>query len=152
MFDRLIIPYPADPEERKRWSGAGWAPDRHDEMLAVLRTGGNEHNRRAITVPWNKDTNDLFDRRAQTAGIVDLEANFRLTKRLLAEDLLPEPGPGVTGVNALASYRSVGASASPLLPDHSPRGWASGQSQIWSDSGFSTASRLSSRVKAKRQR
>ncbi|MGB0065628.1 MAG: hypothetical protein WBP85_14395, partial [Terracidiphilus sp.] len=45
----------------------------------------------------------------QTAGIVDAEANFQLTKRLLAEDLLPEPGPGVIGVNALAAYRSVDA-------------------------------------------
>jgi hypothetical protein len=33
MYDRLVIPYPANPEERARWPENTWAPKRLDWML-----------------------------------------------------------------------------------------------------------------------
>ena len=37
MYDRLVIPKPANEVERSRWAEAGWAPDRLDAILEVLK-------------------------------------------------------------------------------------------------------------------
>jgi len=42
MYERLILPYPADAEERSNWAKSGWEPDRLDAILDLLRTGGAE--------------------------------------------------------------------------------------------------------------
>ena len=95
MYDRLVIPRPADSIERGRWSVSGWEPDRLDSILAVLRTDGDEKKRHAITVDWNHYTEDLFNQRARTARILDGEANYGLSRRLLATELAP-PRPVVS--------------------------------------------------------
>ena len=72
MYDQLVIPRPGDAAERARWTKAKWAPKRLDSLLEVLRADST--NGRAITVPWTKQTRELFRRRADTATIVDHEA------------------------------------------------------------------------------
>lgn len=110
MYDRLVIPQPANPEERSRWSKAGWAPDRLDSVLDILGVyDADEAKGHAITVQWDHYTEDLFKRRAETAKIVDEEANYGLTRRLLATELLPEAPQGVARVAILAAYPSVAA-------------------------------------------
>src|ERR1039457_5172509 len=99
MYDRLVIPHPANPDERAMWSEARWAPDRLDSFLKVLRTDGDEHKRHAITVDWNQYTEDLFKQRAETANIVNEEENYGLTRRLLATELLPPAPTGVIPVS-----------------------------------------------------
>ncbi len=108
MFDRLIIPHPEGEKEYVRWAAAGWQPDRLDQMLGVLRADADEKSRRAITVPWNDFTEDLFSKRTATAGVLDAEANLQWTRRLLATDLKPLPIPGSGPVEVLAAYRSLG--------------------------------------------
>ncbi len=116
MYDRLVIPHPADPIERDRWSQAGWAPGRLDSILEVLRADGDESKRHAIPVPWNQYTDELFKQRAATAQIVDREANYGLTRRLLATELRP-PGPaGAIPVAIVAAYPSIDAVEEEWLP------------------------------------
>jgi len=68
MYDRLIIPRPADAEERSEWVRRKWQPQKLETLLEVL-------GERAITVPWNGFTRELFKQRAAAAKIVDEEAN-----------------------------------------------------------------------------
>ncbi len=111
IYDRLIIPRPANPEERLRWSKAGWEPDQLDSILCTLGIFDAEKNPngRAITVPWDNYTRDLFNRRAETARIVNEEANYGLTRRLLATELLPDAPQGIRRVAILAAYPSITA-------------------------------------------
>ena len=110
MYDRLVIPRPADTEERSRWSKAGWDPDRLDSLLEVLGVCDAEKpNGHAVTVDWNQYTESLFNQRAETAKIIDSEANYSLTRRLLATELLPEAPAGVARVAILAAYPSIAA-------------------------------------------
>src|SRR4051794_33665400 len=102
MYDRLVIPRPADAAERSRWSQEGWDPDRLESLLDVLQGC-------AVTVQWNDWTEDLFKRRAATAKILGEEANLGMTRRLLATELLPDAPHGVTPVAILAAYPSVAA-------------------------------------------
>jgi len=117
MYDRLVIPHPANAEERARWSAAAWDPDRLDSMLEVLRADGDEDKRHAITVAWGQYTEDLFKQRAATAQIVDAEANYGLTRRLLATELMPPPPTGVIPVSIVAAYPSVAAVEEEWIPN-----------------------------------
>jgi hypothetical protein len=107
MYDRLIIPRPEGPAEKARWAGAEWEPDELDRLLEVLRVDAKEESkRRATTVPWNEYTRDLFKRRAETAQIVDQEANYGLTRRLLATELQPAAPAGVIPISVVTAYPS----------------------------------------------
>jgi hypothetical protein len=113
----LIIPYPADSQERRRWAEAGWAPDQLDRTLKVLRAEGDERKRHAITVPWNEYAKDRFKQRAETARIVNDDANYALTRCLLATELSPTPEPGVIPVSVLAAYGSVKDAQDEWIPN-----------------------------------
>jgi hypothetical protein len=123
MYDRLIVPYPADSQERARWFKKGWDPDRLDSILKVLRADGDERKRHAITVPWNEYAKELFNQRAETAKIVNDEANYGMSRRLLATDLLPPAPPGVIPVAVLAAYPSIEDAQEEWIPnaEHSKR-------------------------------
>jgi hypothetical protein len=108
MYDRLVIPKPSDKAERCRWSTEGWDPDRLDAILKVLKADKPEGH--AVTAEWNKGTRNLFKQRIETTKIVDDEANYGMTRRLLATDLLPDaPESGITRVAMVAAYPSVAA-------------------------------------------
>ncbi len=107
IYDRLVIPFPANPKQRDEWSKSKWAPRRLKSLLKVLRVEGDEFKRPAIAVPWDDHTRDLFRRRAETAEILDKEANYGLTRRLLATELAPPEPVGVTRVSIVAAYGSI---------------------------------------------
>src|SRR5262249_23942436 len=107
IYDRLIIHRPGTPEERARWASQERKgnPDLLDSLLEVLRA--DKHHGRAITVPWNQATRDLFITRAETAKVVDEEAHYGLTRRLLAGTLRPEAPPGVVPTAVIPAYPSI---------------------------------------------
>jgi len=107
IYDRLIIPRPGDSEERALWASKerNWNPDLLDSLLEILRA--DKSGGRAITVPWNQTTRDLFNTRAETANLIDQEAHYGLTRRLLSEDLRPEAPPGVVPTAVLSAYPSI---------------------------------------------
>lgn len=107
MYDRLVIPRPSDPAEESRWSKAGWDPDRLNDLLDVLHA--DEPQGHAVTVKWNKYTRNLFGQRVQTAKIVDEEAKYGTTARLLATELLPAAPAGIIRAAIVAAYPSVAA-------------------------------------------
>lgn len=61
LYDRLIIPHPANDEERKRWMENKWAPGLLDICLEVL---GDDL---ALMVPWT------------SASITELKSRYNLT-------------------------------------------------------------------------
>jgi hypothetical protein len=106
MYDRLVIPRPSDEAERSRWVQNGWNPDRLDKILEVLEV--DEPEGHAVSVTWTEYTRDLFKKRVETAKILDDEANYGMTRRLLAEDLLPDaPKEDVMRVAMVAAYTSL---------------------------------------------
>jgi hypothetical protein len=102
LYDRLVVPTPADAAERTRWTKKLWAPGRLDETLAVLGD-------RAIPVAWDEHMREVFRTRAAAAKAVDQDANFGVTRQLLADDFLPKAGPGVVPVRVVAAYGSAAA-------------------------------------------
>lgn len=117
MYDRLIIPRPDSSSERKTWSESGWGPKRLDSILNVLRADENSPKGHAISVPWNQYTRELFRQRAATANIVDKEANYGLTARLLAKELRPPAPEGVIPVAVLAAYPSIEMAQKEWIPN-----------------------------------
>jgi hypothetical protein len=121
MYDRLIIPRPDNPEERSVWASAGWNPERLESFLEVLRA--DTPNGRAITVPWNQTTRDLYNARAETARVVDEEAHYGLTRRLLTAELRPEAPPGALPTAVIPAYPSIGEAGKEWIEneEHSQR-------------------------------
>lgn len=107
MYDRLIIPRPGDLAERARWASeeCNWNPDRLDSLLEVLRA--DEPDGRAITVPWNEASKALFETRALTSHTVNEEVHYRLTRRLLANELRPHAPLGVVPTVVVPAYPSI---------------------------------------------
>lgn len=110
LYDRLVVPVPADLDERKRWQRPNpndpeesWAPDRLERLLRLL---GTQHqpsaygSQFALTVPWNKYKWDYERSRFEAAGIVSDDA-FYATRRIIAMD---EQIPQV--VDVVAAYPS----------------------------------------------
>ena len=115
MYDRLVIPRPGSAAERSKWFERKWDPDKLDALLEILRA--DKPLGHAITVPWNEYAHQLFIQRAATAKIVDDEANYGLTRRLLAGELLPEPPTGVARVAVVAAYPSAVAAEEEWVPN-----------------------------------
>jgi hypothetical protein len=109
LFDRLVVPYPSDEQERNRWQAPNpadpaetWDPDRLDELLKLLGTQDCERkDGRSLTwtSPWNEHRWQAS--RRQMADRVTTNDAFGMTRAILAEggDL-----PNV--VEAVAAYPS----------------------------------------------
>jgi hypothetical protein len=109
LFDRLVIPYPANQEERKRWQRPNpadptetWDPDSLDSLLSVLGTQdspGRNGARLVWTSPWSQHRWQTSKR--EMADLVTTFDAFWTTRQILAtgRDL-----PGV--VEAVALYPS----------------------------------------------
>jgi hypothetical protein len=63
LYDRLVLPVPADEAERDRWFERGWDPD--TVALRWAQAGGL-----VFTVPWTKE---LRQEHAHTAGLARLQ-------------------------------------------------------------------------------
>ncbi len=112
MYDRLVIPRPANDIERMKWVDK-WDPDRLDKVLEILGTGDDGH---ALPVQWGSYTEDLFQERMQTATIVTEEYAYGMTARMLAHEFLPKGPAGSAPVLIVAAYQSKEAAEQEWLP------------------------------------
>lgn len=121
LFDRLVLPVPADARERERWrrpnrraSDETWDPDRLDRLLEVLgsqRSAGADGAQLAWVTPWDEYRWQFERNRLQVAEHVTADA-FASTRMIVAmgEDL-----PGV--IEAVAAFPSAGACRAELQPN-----------------------------------
>lgn len=112
LYDRLVIPYPPDDDQRAIWRKEGWRPNRLEDYLTILGD-------LAIRVPWDEYKRETFKARYVSAQDVDFDARnlaearrqsndpFYITRLLLREDFLPELPKGVSKVWAVAAYPSA---------------------------------------------
>src|SRR5690349_7723919 len=91
LFDRLVIPVPADDVERRRWrsprAGEDWDPDRQERLLALLghqHAAGVDGARLAWTMPWTEDTWRRASSRLQVASTITALDAFQTTRWYLA--------------------------------------------------------------------
>lgn len=111
LYDRLIIPYPANDNERAYWWKKTWMPGRLDSYLDIL----GDH---AIQVPWDDEKRERFNSRYQVGKAAGFDANqlssareqkvdpFYITRLLLTQDFLPELPQNVSKVWAMPAYPS----------------------------------------------
>jgi hypothetical protein len=114
LYDRLIIPYPPNVEERQRWGEQGWQPDRLEACLEILGD-------KAIRVSWDEYKRDNFKARYLAAQSANFDARnmaefqqrnqdpYYLTRMLLGAEFLPKLPKGVSKVWAIAAYPSASA-------------------------------------------
>lgn len=112
LYDRLIVPYPPNAEERERWSKQDWKPDILDAKLDVLPED------MLIRVPWDQYAEQRYKSRVAAASDVNFDGGhlvaerckvdaFHMTRMILAQDCLPNLPKGVAKVWALAAYPSL---------------------------------------------
>jgi hypothetical protein len=111
LYDRLVLPVPSNPDERKRWNDRGWAPDVLDRRLEQLgdlawpASWSYEDRKRAIA-GWESRMKTVRNDAAQIVREIKEKAPYQMTRMVLANDkpsLLP---PGVTDVVAVAAFQS----------------------------------------------
>jgi hypothetical protein len=101
LFDRLVLPFPSTPEERRRWCqpndevpGETWDPDRLDQLIALLgsqHAPGHNGARLAFTAPWSKDKWQFESSKSKTARMIS-EFDTRYSTRIILsmEDKVPD--------------------------------------------------------------
>jgi hypothetical protein len=109
LFDRLVVPVPATPEERERWKAPNpkdptenWDPDHLDEVIAILGTQRRPNAHKSSPLVWEADWSEelWLSRRKVSDDITQYDA-FEATRRILAKDKkLPQ------AVEAIAAYPS----------------------------------------------
>jgi hypothetical protein len=71
LYDRLVLPVPADQKEWERWEGENWEPARQRRLLGVLdRLGAKEQL--TLQIPWDEHRRRTFRDNvwaAQAAGM-----------------------------------------------------------------------------------
>jgi hypothetical protein len=68
LYDKLVIPYPPDDEQRTRWRKQRWNPGRLERKLEILDKAGLVQ-----LAPWSEWKHELFRRRMRTAERVGAE-------------------------------------------------------------------------------
>jgi hypothetical protein len=110
LYDRLVIPFPPNDEERERWRTAGWQPDVLESKLEILRDVG-------IRVAWDENKQRDFKTQYKTALATGSDAEmhrqelrdqlpYEITKQLLEKKYLPDLPYGVSKVWAMAAFSS----------------------------------------------
>ena len=99
LYDRLVFPVFAGPNERTRWRGEHWGPDLQESLIEELGVDI------AVKAPWDETRReqykDLREARKQIA-----EDAFQTTRWVLAMDR-DLPRPEGTEVRAIAAYHDV---------------------------------------------
>jgi len=101
LYDRLVIPFPPDEDERHRWARPenNWNPGLLEEQLKIL---GDQ----ARPIPWNvvrqQRVRDRMQAQADVSALTSRDA-FRMTRDVLLADLPAY----VTGVEAVSVYPSL---------------------------------------------
>jgi hypothetical protein len=114
LYDQLVIPVPADGNDRERWEKIGRNPSRLEACLKILGP-------LAQPVSWGDPQRETFKTRFaatqavafDTSNIASMQAQggdpLYLTRVLLTKEFLPELPPDVTSVLAVAAYPSRSA-------------------------------------------
>jgi hypothetical protein len=129
LFDRLVVPVPADDAERLRWRhplenapDKSWDPDRQERLLTLLGTQnqkGRNGARLVWSAPWDQARWDFERSRSEVAETISRFDAFYTTRMILA---MEEPLPGV--IEAAAAYPSQIACQNELNPRAEPSpGW-----------------------------
>jgi hypothetical protein len=112
LYDRLIVPYPPNAEERARWSKQQREPDVLDAKLDVLPED------MVIRTPWNEFAQERYKSRVAVAKDVSFDGDhivaeqpsvdaLHMTRMILAQECRPKLPKGVTKVWAFAAYPSL---------------------------------------------
>jgi hypothetical protein len=120
LYDKLVIPFPADATERARWGP--WKPD---ELARKVEIMGDDL---ALTIPWTEQKHALFDHRISAASQLDEDAakvaewraqgrdDWQITRELLCDVYgsqkdkeLAAQVPRGAYVEAVAAYASYDA-------------------------------------------
>lgn len=63
LYDRLIVPVPADHDEWERWEGPdlSWNPSRQSRVLNAIKRLEQEHDQKLVLqIPWDEDRRRAF--------------------------------------------------------------------------------------------
>ncbi len=125
LFDRLVLPVPANEGERARWAqpnpanpDENWNLERQELLLKLLgtqREKGSSGAQLVWTAPWDEDRWNLERSRSEKADLISRYDAFYTTRMILAMD---EDLPGV--IEAVAAFPSRGACRKELSPRDKP--------------------------------
>lgn len=121
LYDRLVIPFPDDEQERGRWRQEGWEPDVLEKKLDILGDGLVQ------LIPWSSAKREQFADRIKAAQAVQFDTDnlaecaaqgidpWAMTRMILVDDVggwkdqqFVAQLPGVY-VDAVAAYPSYDA-------------------------------------------
>lgn len=80
LYDRLVIPYPPDSDERNRWKKNKWAPGLLEECLEILGKADLVE-----AVKWTEEKKVAFENRYNLTKQISADA-MNPTRLILAED------------------------------------------------------------------
>lgn len=114
LYDRLVIPYPPNTEERNRWFERGWQPDLQEKKLQILGDLG-------YATPWDDQKKDYYFQKRRNAfnrdvafDLANVQAAIRdkmdpyyMTRIVLAQEGLPPIPDSVSKVWAMAAYPAM---------------------------------------------
>ena len=112
LYDRLVIPFPPDERERRRWEDRLWDPRALDELLRVLEPD------LVVKVPWDEWHQEVYrETLADLASAVGLDVQgelpsdlpYQATRLALAQGqkVLPTSGIAPELVPAYASLAEI---------------------------------------------
>lgn len=114
LYDQLVIPVPADGNDRERWEKIGRNPSRLDACLKILGP-------LAQHATWGAPQHEMFKTRFAATQAVAFDTStlagiqtqggdpLYVTRMLLAKEFLPKLPSDVTSVLAVAAYPSRSA-------------------------------------------
>jgi hypothetical protein len=112
LYDRLIVPVPADPKERERWErpDLAWDPGWQSKVLdTVHRLEKKSNQQLIIRVPWNEHRRQVFKdtlTRARAAGM-EVDGYQWTAGQLLSDDQVKRAASaGPTKPRVVAAYVS----------------------------------------------
>jgi hypothetical protein len=86
LYDRLVLPYPPDEEQRSRWSGQQWKPDLLDAKLEILP------EEMIIRAPWNEYTPERYKSRVAAAKGLSFDGGMSwLSKQWRSLNCIQQP-------------------------------------------------------------
>jgi len=122
MYDRLVLPYPENVDDRAHWAANGWAPELLDYRLDQLGDLG-------VKARWNSDIERNFQAWMENLSRIQFDVDnineeakqevpYAVTRCVLAQETLGLP-KGVTRVTKVAAYQSeIDLKTHFILEDH----------------------------------
>jgi hypothetical protein len=80
LYDRFVVPYPPDDQERQRWREKNWQPELLDERINLLNEGlnGGKPGKEefVLKVDWTRELRHKFKERMDRFKDVRIDANL----------------------------------------------------------------------------